>query len=114
MNSIRLYFKDEKFHLQLRNEIWLIALNRSVKYDEEYYRYQQYDVHNALFRLVRPTMTDPRGISMLGSVRKIFDACHLELDEVKTKIEQFEIDDGRKRWYEAPKNSRTIKEGTIF
>ena len=75
--------------MQLRNEIWLIALNRSVKYDEEYYRYQQYDVHNALFRLVRPTMTDPRGISMLGSVRKIFDACHLELDEVKTKIEQY-------------------------
>jgi len=51
---------------------------------------------------------------MLGSVRKIFDACHLELDEVETKIEQFEIDDGRRRWYEAPKNSRTIKEGTIL
>ena len=100
--------------MQLRNEIWLIALNRSVKYDEENYRYQSYDVHNALFRLVHPTMADPRGISMLGSVRKIFDACHLELDEVKTKIEQFEIDDGRRRWYEAPKNSRTIKEGTIL
>ena len=94
----------------MRNEIWLIALNRSVKYDD----YQGYTVHNALFRLAHPTMADPRGISMLGSVRKIFDACDLELDEVKTEIEQFKIDDGRKRYYEAPKNSRTIKEGTIL
>ena len=95
--------------MQLRNEIWLIALNRSVKYDD----YQPYNVHNALFRLVHPTMTDPRGISMLGSVRKIFDACDLELDEMKTKIEQFKIGDGRKRYFEAPKNSRTLKEGTV-
>ena len=85
----------------MRNEIWLIALNRSVKYDD----YQPYNVYNALFRLVYPTMTDPRGISMLGSVRKIFDACDLELDEMKTKIEQFKIGDGRKRYFEAPKNS---------
>ena len=59
-------------------------------------------------------MADPRGISMLGSVWKIFDACDLELDEVTTKIEQFKIDDCRKRYYEAPENSRTIKEGTIL
>ena len=32
----------------------------------------------------------------------------------ENEIEQFEIDDGRRRWYEAPKNSRTIKEGIIL
>ena len=94
----------------MRNEIWLIALNRSVKYEG----YQGYVVHNALYRLVHPTMTDPRGISMLGSVRKIFDVCNLDLDDMETKIEQFKIDDGRTKYYKAPKNSRTLKQGKIL
>ena len=58
-------------------------------------------------------MTDPRGISMLGSIRKIFDVCNLNLDEVVTAIEQFKIDDGRNKYFHVPANSRTLKEGNI-
>ena len=109
-SSNQTLFQDDSFHLQLRNEIWLIALNRSVKYEG----YQGYVVHNALFRLVYPTMADPRGISMLDSVQKIFDVCNLDLDDVETQIEQFKIDDGRTKYYKAPENSRTLKQGKIL
>ena len=51
---------------------------------------------------------------MLDSVRSIFNCCNLDLDDVDTKIEQFKIEDGRKKYYEAPKNSRTLNEGIIL
>ena len=51
---------------------------------------------------------------MLGSVRKIFDVCNLDLDDMETKIEQFKIDDGRTKYYKVPENSRTLKQGKIL